>query len=283
MKYFVFSDVHGFYNELKNALDKAGFDENNPEHMLISCGDNFDRGNQNVKVFEFLKKMYNKNKIILIRGNHEDLLIECLKRGVAYYHDVSNGTFNSILQFGSLVFPQKNAYEMLETDFDVLCTCIHNDTDLVSFINNHFIDYFETKKFVFTHGFIPLKVKDGVDASLYTTKTIPLEYNPNWREASMKEWNNARWLNGMEEVVLKRNRVPDKTIVVGHFHASYGNVRQKYGWDINKNIAYQHEFHDDSEDFFRPFVAPGIVAIDACTAYTHKVNVYVIEDEPLGK
>ena len=35
-KFFVFSDVHGFYDEFVKALDEAGYDKNNPEHWLIS-------------------------------------------------------------------------------------------------------------------------------------------------------------------------------------------------------------------------------------------------------
>ena len=45
-KFFVISDVHGFYNEMREALDEAGFDPNNENHLLISCGDNWDRGPQ---------------------------------------------------------------------------------------------------------------------------------------------------------------------------------------------------------------------------------------------
>ena len=43
MKYFVVSDVHGFYTELKVALDKNGFDINDNNHKLIICGDLMDR------------------------------------------------------------------------------------------------------------------------------------------------------------------------------------------------------------------------------------------------
>ena len=54
MKYFVFSDVHGFYDLLIGKLNSEGFDINNPNHMLISLGDNFDRGPQNYLVYSFL-------------------------------------------------------------------------------------------------------------------------------------------------------------------------------------------------------------------------------------
>ena len=36
MKYFVISDVHGFYNEMKNALDEAGFEPNNENHIFCT-------------------------------------------------------------------------------------------------------------------------------------------------------------------------------------------------------------------------------------------------------
>ena len=59
MVIFAVSDVHGFYNEMIEALDKAGFDRNNPNHLLVSCGDNFDRGPDAVKVYEYLNNIDN--------------------------------------------------------------------------------------------------------------------------------------------------------------------------------------------------------------------------------
>ena len=55
MKYFVFTDIHGFYSILKKELIKQGFDENNENHMLISLGDNFDRGNENYEMYDKIK------------------------------------------------------------------------------------------------------------------------------------------------------------------------------------------------------------------------------------
>ena len=34
-KFFVTSDIHSFYTPLKKALDEAGFDPNNKEHLTI--------------------------------------------------------------------------------------------------------------------------------------------------------------------------------------------------------------------------------------------------------
>ena len=99
MKYFVFADVHGFYSILKNELDNAGFDVNNEDHMLISIGDNFDRGPENYEMFLFLKEMKEKNKIILIKGNHEDLFMDMLRKGYPQSHDYTNRTYDTLLQF----------------------------------------------------------------------------------------------------------------------------------------------------------------------------------------
>jgi hypothetical protein len=58
-----------------------------------------------------------------------------------------------------------------------------------------------------------------------------------------------------------------KTIVCGHWHCSFGHARyEQYGSD----------FEDDAN--FDPYCAEGILAIDACTAFSHRVNCVVIED-----
>ena len=67
MKYFVVADVHGFYDEMKAALDEAGFDPENENHTLISCGDVIDRGKRPNEVVKYLVNLPRK---ILIRGNH---------------------------------------------------------------------------------------------------------------------------------------------------------------------------------------------------------------------
>ena len=90
-KYFVISDVHSFYTEMKEALDEAGYDRNNENHILISLGDVFDRGDETLKMLKFLKSIP-KERRILVRGNHELLLRDCYEGGVFYVNDETNGT-----------------------------------------------------------------------------------------------------------------------------------------------------------------------------------------------
>ena len=79
MKYFLFSDVHGEYDALITSLEAAGFDLSNKEHMLVGLGDYFDRGSQNEMVLVFLKTMLDMGRIKLVRGNHDDMLLNFLR------------------------------------------------------------------------------------------------------------------------------------------------------------------------------------------------------------
>lgn len=78
MRYYVVSDVHGFFSEMKAALDEKGFFEDKEPHKLVVCGDLFDRGTEALQLQEFILDLISKDEVILIRGNHEDLLMELL-------------------------------------------------------------------------------------------------------------------------------------------------------------------------------------------------------------
>lgn len=250
-KFFVFSDVHGFYSLLMEALDKAGYDKNNPEHWLISCGDNFDRGDENAEMLDFL---LNSERIILIKGNHEEMLMEALLRGFSEGHDIHNGTDKTIWQLS-------NNYGEFDSAFEK-----------VSPLYEKMLNYFETKNHIFVHGWIAVNC---IEEHLHWSKYRTYKYNPDWRNASEEDWYESRWLNGMfmaREGVIEEN----KTIVCGHFHTTWGKARyQRPKGDLNGNDYY--EFGDGAD--FSPYYDKGIVAIDGCTTYSKQLNVIIIEDE----
>ena len=70
-KLFVVSDIHGYLPPLKAALASAGFDENNPLHTFICCGDLFDKDNLNEALLDYISGLQRK---ILILGDREDVL-----------------------------------------------------------------------------------------------------------------------------------------------------------------------------------------------------------------
>lgn len=245
MKIFAVSDIHGYYDEFITALNESGFSPNDSNHLLVCCGDYFDRGNYPHKIRDYLMSISNK---ILIRGNHEDLMQQVLQRGYPLTHDVHNGT-------------ERTCYQLLKHDWN---TCKFDANLLWQSINpfyNQMVDFFETKHYIFVHGWIPVTVNDNYPS--YYTKHRRFEFNPDWRTG---DWSQARWLSPID-MAKSGFIIPNKTIVCGHWHCSYGH-------HLDKGTS---EFGTDA--IWSPYEASGICAIDACTVHTKKVNIKVIEDD----
>lgn len=239
MKYFVISDIHSFCDEMITALKSAGFEENNPEHTLISCGDLLDRGDKSIETLRYINAIPRK---ILIRGNHEDLLEECIAREEFWSHDFHNGTVKTIMNLCSL----KEEYIFFNGNYRSCFKKVKTNKELNAYLKS-LQDYAEIGDYIFVHGWIPSR------------KTSP---NHDWR---LGDWRKARWFNGMEKW-HQGAIVEGKTIVCGHFHTSWGHCR------LRKNGS---EFGDNAD--FTPFIGKGICAIDACTAYSKKVNCITLE------
>ena len=94
MRYYVASDIHGFFTPLAKALEEAGYYQDTDPHKLLILGDLFDRGSEAVKLQDFILELMEKDEVILIRGNHEDLFAELVTEdgGQPYSSHVSNGT-----------------------------------------------------------------------------------------------------------------------------------------------------------------------------------------------
>ena len=103
-KFFVFSDCHGYANELKDALNHAGFDPNNQEHWLIGVGDYLDRGRKPQEVIDFLMGL---DRVKLVKGNHNLLLTECISRKYPEYYDWHNGTAQTVIDLA----PEAQTFE----------------------------------------------------------------------------------------------------------------------------------------------------------------------------
>ena len=99
MKYYITSDVHGFYDELRTALQASGYFEDTTPHKLVILGDLFDRGSQVKELQAFVLDLMERDEIILIRGNHEDLFEEfaTVDQGASYSHHIMNGTYETAL------------------------------------------------------------------------------------------------------------------------------------------------------------------------------------------
>ena len=228
-KIFAVSDIHGHYTQMKRALDEVGFIANNEQHLLIVCGDLFDRGNESREVFEYLNIVQNK---ILIRGNHEDM------KGSIDYNDVHNGADKTLLSFFGRDAENFNS----DANKDIR-------EMLVDFIEDMY-DYYETENYIFTHGWLPTDFGQGVFRVLQ-----------DFRSARPMLWRSARSSSWMK-MYMQGAMLADKTIVCGHRASQYG-----CRFDLSRSP-------DDSSVFF----GNGMVAIDALTVRSRRVNVFVTED-----
>jgi len=255
MKIFAVSDIHSFFSIFKKELDKKGFEENNPNHLLVVCGDLFDRGPETVELIDYINNLTN---VVLVKGNHETLIEKMCDRGYAQTHDISNGTVrtaNDIIDF----------YGNPGDSFNPLLTVRNH----LQPIFDRMVDYFETKNYIFVHGWIPMKYDTNKPFAEYGDPTL---FDENWREG---DWEQARWPNGMK-MAKHGIIVPGKTIVCGHWHCSWG-------WHIDslKTDNWISQFEESAR--WDPYVAEGIIAIDRCTAHTKECNVIVLEDELLDE
>ena len=250
-QYFITSDVHGFFDELMAALNSKEFDVNNSDHKLIILGDLFDRGPNNKKVYEFVKSL--GDRFIYVRGNHEDLLGECVREIVSgreiSEHHWHNRTMNTIAEFTQIDINMFRGFVRWEnvnqTTWEVM-------KPILDWIDEKSVDYYELNDHVFVHGW------------------VPSTFRKNWTKES---WQRARWYNGME---MWKNGycLDDKIIWCGHWCCSYGwsKIRQKYKEFPQKN-------RKDWEKSFQPFVDDGIIALDSCVAYSGFLNCVVYDEK----
>ena len=226
------SDIHGFYDEMITALNEVNF---NPEtDLFVSCGDAMDRGSKPRQVIEFLNRLPNK---VLVRGNHEQLMQDAIKRKCFLCHDFHNGTANTAYDFCT----KENAG--ITNNAQILGE-LKDDPEYQKYMDL-LVNYYETEHYIFVHSWIP----GGED----------------WRYASQNKWDKAMWGNPFDIAAVVGNKT-GKTIVHGHWHNSTGWWRKGIGSEFDEDACFDIIEHDEC------------IGLDACTAFSRKVNVLVLED-----
>lgn len=255
MALFAVADIHGFFDETRAALTEAGFFDS-PENSLVVVGDALDRGKQARETVDFLLGLRREGRLTYIYGNHEELLYKCLQdiasgrvgeiaSGFSYHY--RNGTWDTLLQLAEMSANEAMLYPNALIE-KVKATAYYRELLPAA------VDYYETEKYIFCHGWIPLNVE-------IEDMIANFSYNDNWRNADEAEWHKARWRNGMEMACMHGVREPGKTIVCGHWNSSWGHAHIS---------GICSERGDDA--ITSPFYADGIIAIDACTARSGRVN-----------
>lgn len=252
-KFFVFSDVHGEYEALTKALQEAGYDACDPHHKLISLGDNFDRGPDSAKVYNFLKQ----RQAICIKGNHDVMFQEYLEKGMdgefVLFNIIHNGLGATIKSFSGNIIDDNN---ISVKDLENVRKHLRDSVTVLNWLKSLPL-FFETKNCIFTHA--------GIDPRI-----------PKWQETPE---DFLLW-----DIEYSHMNCPytNKKVFIGHHHAfrvrqNGENAGQKESSVIGGMSVY------GNKDEHRPYFFKNKIAIDGCTNYTKKVNVVVFEDEMLDK
>lgn len=263
-KYFIFSDVHGEFDALAEALKEAGYDSSNKTHKLVSLGDDFDRGPSSKEVYKLLANT-NQSRTICVKGNHDVMFQEYLEKGMdgefVFFNILHNGLGETIKSFTGM---PDNMFT--PTALDEVKR--HIGSSVLNWLKAKPL-YYETENFIFVHAGINPKLSD-------------------WRQT-----DEHYMLWDIEDSHIPCNNT-NKFVVIGHHHAAKVRANAKdFGLDEMNIDRVSYYSHTDGKqrrmvafgntDENRVFITGNKIAIDGLTNLTHKVNVLVVEDYELPK
>ena len=264
--YFAFSDPHACLQPVLEGLKEAGFDPSNLNHCLIVAGDLFDRGPEPYELYQYVQSL---PQVILVKGNHEDCLLDMLRRGYPKNYDFQNKTILTLFQLAGSTYEEAcnlalrmPRYGSAPSDRDEALKLFDEAAnnprvqEVVAWIKEKFVNYFETPHHVIIHSSIPLI--------------------PNWRNGDEASWYQARWCNPIEEYrhnVYRPIWAENKKVVIGHFHT---NLLFDY-LDPYHHLD-NHPRENTSYDVSPLFDNGSLVGLDACTILSKRINVYQFEE-----
>lgn len=294
-KYFFMSDIHSYAKCMKEALKRAGFNKNNPNHILVICGDVFDRGFDTLEVFDYLMSLP-KERRVMIRGNHELLYLELLESNFPGQHDFSNGTVRTFCAIACIDETELNIRAKIADSYifnngssksdvqqEVMKTWqtvkqrVEASPITAWLRSDEWVNYFEIDDLICVHSFIPLRVRNTEETKWiknyppYQVHPRLLEVIPNWRtEAKRLDWEDATWGcpykqfdAGLFNGEIEAN--PKKKLVCGHWHVS--DFHNNYHYDPTDTMNLKIYFGDN------------LVGLDACTAVSQFCNVLVYDQK----
>lgn len=198
MEYFVISDIHGYYTVMRDSLDRAGYDKNNPNHHLIVVGDMFDRGPQSKEVLEFLYPLERAGDATIILGNHDTFLLELFRGDYdrVGFNMLYNGFDKTLWSLSGI----KPSYDNIDEVYDKIewnYPYLHQRLTSLPY-------YYELGDYIFVHG--------GIDGGKLDWKTMSSNHEFIWsREHKLPKVEG-------KTVVAGHTRVPTIRIDTNDYH-----------------------------------------------------------------
>ena len=97
MRLFAIGDIHGCLHELDSLLTEIN---PTPQDTLITLGDVIDRGPDSKGVIQRLIALKKKTNLIMLRGNHEQLMLDARFDEVSYISWMQNGGQEMLRSYG---------------------------------------------------------------------------------------------------------------------------------------------------------------------------------------
>lgn len=314
MKFFVMSDIHGDYLAMMQAIRESGYDKKNPDHQIVVIGDYFGRATTDkgaYGIWKYLTSKTHKNKPICLKGNHEESFVsKIFKRGYITGLDEANGETATVLSFFRYIkgADKKEYNELMQPvraylkEHPIVTTSVvttseeSSDNDylkeMVCAVNllgegkklvkwcDSLPYYFETKNYVFTHGWLPYRVNRDTN-----NLSDPGEMVYKYKELdkySDAQWHRWTWVKTPDNYDEHCWHFPEgwkKWIVVGHWHAFAFGPRANF---FNSDYWMKSDIKPEDYNYVVD-EEHKVIFCDHCTAYGHKINMLVIEDELLDE
>ena len=94
------SDIHGKYDEYMAMLKQIGFDKFSRGDKLFILGDVIDRSSGGIQIMQHIMK--NTDKIELLMGNHEKMMLDSLNDNDAMGLWMYNGGYETLREYEKL-------------------------------------------------------------------------------------------------------------------------------------------------------------------------------------
>lgn len=175
MKYYIVTDIANHPGELRNVLEKEGFEKDNPEHVVVSLGNAISKNREDIEFLTGLKA----NRAFLVLGNVE-------------------ANISSLCEKGYLEANEKETVETLCSIYDIDSNSKTAKLEVISLFSEDELFkkyfelaeyFFETLNFVFIHGWIPCKAIDTAMGNIYLKKE-------NWRNSEKWEFRESTTYDG---------------------------------------------------------------------------------------
>ena len=160
---FAIGDIHGCYDRLKALMEKIPIDYS--RDGLVFIGDYIDRGPHSVEVVDYLIQLKNRfPEVILLKGNHEDMLDKFLN-GADRFTYLLNGGQQTLDSY--LTKPVQSEFSPIPPDH-------------MEFFKSMRL-FYETEEFIFVHAGlrprVPLESQNTEDMLWIRDKFVSSKYD----------------------------------------------------------------------------------------------------------